>query len=124
VGIPPRATLAHLERVYDDAVASRLFDTKAIAGKHKLSVRALRKRLAARGTSHRKQMDRARRLVAEATLQRSACSLEQVAMIVGYGDITAFVRAFRRWTGSTPGAYRRHVSGPRVPARGTEPPNA
>ena len=29
----------------------------------------------------------------------------------GYGDITAFVRAFRRWSGTTPGAYRRHHRG-------------
>jgi len=35
-----------------------------------------------------------------------ALSLEQVAESLGYGDARSLHRAFRKWTGAAPGAYR------------------
>jgi AraC-like DNA-binding protein len=40
-------------------------------------------------------------------LRSSDLSIETVAERVGYSDVANFTRAFRRWTGSTPAAYRR-----------------
>ena len=42
------------------------------------------------------------------TLLRSSLSLGTVASRLGYSDLANFTRAFRRWTGTTPGAYRRN----------------
>ena len=37
--------------------------------------------------------------------------LTDVAFLVGYSELSAFGRAFRRWTGSTPLAMRRSLTG-------------
>jgi len=37
----------------------------------------------------------------------SRLSLKDVAERLGYANVANFMRAFRRWTGQPPGAYRR-----------------
>ena len=53
----------------------------------------------------------------EALLRESAMSLVEVALTVGYSDQTAFTRAFKRWTSSTPRAYRRNGHGEGMASR-------
>ena len=44
-------------------------------------------------------------------LQGSDAPLEDIALRLGYSDVTAFTRAFRRWAGASPAAWRRdHAS--------------
>jgi AraC-like DNA-binding protein len=43
-------------------------------------------------------------------LRSSELSLEDVAERLGYSTLSNFVRAFRKWTGVTPAAYRKRVS--------------
>ena len=40
-------------------------------------------------------------------LERTETSLGQIAFKLGYADPANFTRAFQRWTGKTPSAYRR-----------------
>lgn len=49
-------------------------------------------------------------------LELGDASMAQIALNAGYGSEAAFSRAFRRWTGRTPGTFRRNVFG-----RETEP---
>ncbi len=35
--------------------------------------------------------------------------VKQVAYLLGYSEVAAFNHAFHRWTGSSPGQYRRKV---------------
>ena len=44
---------------------------------------------------------------AAAELARSDASLAQTALAAGFADQSHFTRAFRRYTGFTPSAYRR-----------------
>jgi AraC-like DNA-binding protein len=71
-----------------------------------LTRRALRRRLAAEGTSLSDLVDEARCKVACEELRRSG-SIETVAERVGYSERSAFHRAFKRWTGQTPIEYVR-----------------
>jgi AraC-like DNA-binding protein len=43
----------------------------------------------------------------------------EIAFLMGYSQVSAFNRAFKRWTGSMPSDYRRKASegGPRLPSR-------
>ena len=51
-------------------------------------------------------LQRERQVRAEALLRTTALPVAQIASLVGFRDATAFVRAFRRARGITPGAWR------------------
>ncbi len=77
-----------------------------VAGALGMSVRTLDRRLAAEGTGFRRLLDEVRCSLAERLLHRGSMGVEDVAARLGYADATAFTRAFRRWRGMTPTAYR------------------
>ena len=58
--------------------------------------------------------DDARRAHAMTLLETSTVSVDSIAGELGYSDAAGFTRAFQRWTGATPGAYRQNCSGPRA----------
>jgi AraC-like DNA-binding protein len=68
--------------------------------------KTLSRRLAAHGVSYVDALDGVRRALSYRYLA-SPLSLEQVAYLLGYSEAAAFTRAFRRWTGTSPGAYRQ-----------------
>ncbi|MEA3156254.1 MAG: hypothetical protein QOK44_3843, partial [Betaproteobacteria bacterium] len=58
------------------------------------------------GTTFQAIKDEVRRDIAIQRLTRSDDAISAIAYDVGFDDPTAFHRAFRHWTGSTPAAYR------------------
>ncbi|MGP4002223.1 AraC family transcriptional regulator [Streptomyces sp. 8N706] len=74
-----------------------------------VSTRTLHRRLAVEGTSYRRLVDGARHARAVEMLSTLGLGVDQIAVRLGYADAAAFIRAFRRWTGATPGAYRTSV---------------
>ena len=72
-----------------------------------MSERTLRRRLRDAGLSYRALLDEVRRDVALALVEKEQGNLTAIAQRVGFADTTAFARAFRRWTGSAPQAFRR-----------------
>lgn len=71
------------------------------------SPRTLKRQLAAHGVAFTDLLLDAQRERALPLLRATELSIEQVAERVGYSDVANFTRAFRRWTGTTPGAFRR-----------------
>lgn len=78
----------------------------AVAQQLHYSVRTLCRRLEAEGTTFQAIKDEVRRDVAIQRLTRSDDAIAAIAYDVGFDNPTAFHRAFRHWTGSTPAAYR------------------
>lgn len=78
----------------------------AVARQLNYSVRTLCRRLEAEGTTFQAIKDEVRRDMAIQRLTHSADAIAEIAYDVGFDDPTAFHRAFRHWTGSTPAAYR------------------
>jgi AraC-like DNA-binding protein len=72
-----------------------------------MSPRTLKRRLAGEGTEFSALLDEQRKDRAIALLRSPDVALAAVAEALGYSDTANFSRAFRRWTGSTPAAYRR-----------------
>jgi AraC-like DNA-binding protein len=72
-----------------------------------LSVRSLRRRLNAEGNSYHEVANEALKLVAKHLLLSKQHTIQETAFEMGFADARSFHRAFRRWTGTTPGAYRR-----------------
>ena len=79
-----------------DMVAERLH----ISGRH------LNRLLAEDGTSFKLLQDTVRRRLAEAALQAADSRMADIAERLGFSDESAFAKAFRRWTGLSPGQFR------------------
>jgi AraC-like DNA-binding protein len=83
--------------------ACRVEDVAKLLG---LSRRSLQRRLAAEGSSFATVLDQTRRARALALIQRRDVTVAAIASDVGFADPRAFARAFHRWTGVTPSAFR------------------
>jgi AraC-like DNA-binding protein len=70
------------------------------------SERTLQRRLREEGTTLAALHAEVRSATARAHLTDPALSLAEIAFLLGFADQSAFSRAFRRWTGESPGAWR------------------
>ncbi|MBZ4333423.1 AraC family transcriptional regulator [Corallococcus sp. AS-1-12] len=77
-----------------------------------LSSRSLARRLADEGTSLSSLIDEVRRELALTWLRQADRKTLDIAFMLGFSEVSAFHRAFRRWTGTTPAEFRRaHAAG-------------
>ncbi|MCV6615278.1 MAG: AraC family transcriptional regulator [Cellvibrionaceae bacterium] len=81
-----------------------------MAAQFHMSPRTFRRRLQEEGKSFQKISDEVKRELAEDYLRNSAFSIETVANLVGFNDISNFRRAFIRWTGQSPAAYQKQLN--------------
>lgn len=81
----------------------------ACASKLALPPRTLQRKLAAEGSSFASLLDDARRELSLQLLAEPRTSVAEVAFALGFGDQTAFHRAFVRWTGNTPGDHKKRL---------------
>jgi AraC-like DNA-binding protein len=72
--------------------------------------RTLQRRLHAEGTSFNKLLDTVRCQLALAQIEGKRASLDEVAFLLGFGKSSSFHRAFKRWTGLTPGEARKRAA--------------
>ncbi|XYI01922.1 AraC family transcriptional regulator ligand-binding domain-containing protein [Sorangium sp. So ce1128] len=82
-------------------------DQEGIARSLGMSTRSLQRALKDLGTSFTAQLDEARRGKALDLIRRRDLALQEIAFLLGYVETRHFYRSFRRWTGTTPGEYRR-----------------
>lgn len=80
---------------------------QAIAVRLGVTPRTLHRRLAAEGHSYQRLLDGLRRQLALDYLGTTRMVTEDIAAALGYNDAAALRTAFRRWTGRTPGRWRR-----------------
>lgn len=71
-----------------------------------LSERTLQRRLADEGCSYQQLLNDTRRQLAERHLSSGKLPAAEIALLLGYSEPSVFFRAFRQWTGLTPGEYR------------------
>jgi AraC-like DNA-binding protein len=74
----------------------------AVARALAMSPRHLQRGLSAEGTTYQALLDDARRELAIRHLSTPQATVAKVAWLVGFSDPSAFHRAFRRWTGTSP----------------------
>jgi AraC-like DNA-binding protein len=67
----------------------------------------LRRKLAEEGTRFRYLLNETRRDLAETYIRDTALAFGEIAYLLGFASAEAFQRAFKRWTGLTPGEFRR-----------------
>lgn len=87
-------------------------DAEALARQLCLSPATLRRRLAEEGQTFQGLKDSVRRELAVAWLTQAEASLVEVADRLGFADSSSFYKAFRKWFGCNPGAYRALIRAP------------
>jgi len=78
-----------------------------VAGLLEIHPQTLRRRLAAEGTSFMEIKSALRRDTALHFLGKQGLSIEEIAQRAGFSESSAFIRAFKGWTGVTPYTYRK-----------------
>ncbi|WP_437521210.1 AraC family transcriptional regulator [Sorangium sp. So ce726] len=101
-----RDVIAHL-------LASGEPSATAVARRLGASERTLRRHLEDEGTTLRQIVSEVRRQTAEELLRESDTSMSEIAFLLGFSEVTAFARAFKRWSGRTPGRFREEARGGR-----------
>ncbi|KFE68937.1 Transcriptional regulator, AraC family protein [Hyalangium minutum] len=86
-------------------------DAATLARQMGMSARTLSRRLHERGLTYQEVLDQARRELALRHVLNKDLKLLEVAFLLGFSEVSNFYRAFRRWTGTTPAAYRRESLG-------------
>lgn len=99
-------TMAAIEARFEGRVPT----LKDIAADLALGERTLQRHLGEEGTTFQDLCDEVRRDLAARYLRHPDQTVEKVAYLLGYSAPSAFHRAFRRWTGQTPGAFRRALA--------------
>jgi AraC-like DNA-binding protein len=103
--LPQGTSRVHAARCIEQGLGARRASLTAVARAMRMSPRTLQRRLADEGTTFDALLDRARSARA-LTLIDAGAALGEVAFALGYSEPSAFHRAFRRWTGTTPRAWR------------------
>jgi AraC-like DNA-binding protein len=107
LGVPRAATFADRARVaLSEELQAGNVTAQGLAARLRVSIRTLHRSLAAEGTSYRRLLDQLRLDIAERHLMDDRTSVAEVAFLVGFSEISAFHRAFKRWTGRTPVTFR------------------
>ena len=100
-------------KVIRDAIMQRIAQgpphIEEIAASFPLKARTLQRRLAEAGTTYRRIVDEVRFEAACRLLEDPGLPLAEIASALGYSDPANFTRAFTRWTGTTPRAYRQRA---------------
>jgi AraC-like DNA-binding protein len=83
-----------------DTVAKRLYTTP----------RTIQRKLSAEGTSFNAILEDVRKNISIEYLETTNLSIEEIAIRLGYSDAPNFSHAFKKWTGTSPGIYRKQNS--------------
>lgn len=111
--LPRRPELAEQVRA---ALAAELRSgptLEGVAARLGTAPRSLQRRLSEEGTSFNELLDELRRELSLRYLAEPDLALVEVAFSLGFAEQSAFHRAFRRWTRSTPAEWRRAHAPPR-----------
>lgn len=82
-------------------------DIEVATERFNMHPQAMRRTLKKEGTSYKKIKMETRRDLAIDRIQKSALSVEDISYSLDFSEPSAFIRAFKGWTGKTPLSYRK-----------------
>lgn len=89
------------------------FSAHDIADVFGVNERTLHRRLRAADTTFREELDKVRFAVSCELLMATELPVNEMANALGYSDASGFIRAFRRWSGTSPSHWRQENLAPR-----------
>jgi len=95
-----------VQRILSEQLREGRVCADAVAAQLRMSRRTLSRRLDQEGTGFRALLDELRRSLATRYLVEDGLSVAEVAQLLGFAEVAAFHRAFKRWYNKTPHKYR------------------
>jgi AraC-like DNA-binding protein len=106
-----RLTLSEQVEAYiRDTLSAGDCSVRSCSEKLGTSIRTLQKRLGEKKLKFSDLLEKQRIQMAKLALRSETRALSEIAACLGYADQTSFGRAFNRWTGITPKAFRAQLS--------------
>jgi AraC-like DNA-binding protein len=104
---PKKQDILHdVRELVIDGLAKGTVHFDDVARELNMSSKTLERRLSDRDTTFTELTDEIRNGLAKRYLTDTDLRLEQIAYLTGYSEPSALVRAFKRWTGTTPMKFR------------------
>jgi AraC-like DNA-binding protein len=100
---------ARIRRRLRQSLPGELPEFEALAAEMNMTPATLRRRLHEDGTSFQAIKDQLRRDLAISHLSHSKRSTMDIGLELGFSERSAFHRAFKKWTGASPGEFRRRL---------------
>ena len=100
------STRARVEQVLRELLPSARATMPEAASELAMSRRTLQRRLAEEGTTWSEVVDDTRRRLAQHYLVSTTMAPAEIGFLLGYESSSSLFRAFRRWTGTSPEAWR------------------
>ncbi|HEY1266613.1 MAG TPA: AraC family transcriptional regulator [Candidatus Binatia bacterium] len=107
---PEDGFLASVRKAVADTMRNGDCMLATVAKRLGMTARTLQRTLKEHRTEFQVLLDDTRYRFAQNYLKQSEHTLTEVAFLLGYSELSAFNRAFKRWTGATPMEYRRKFS--------------
>ena len=96
-----------VRQVLRSALVTGYFSESEIAALFSMHSHTFRRRLDASATSFHELVDECRFEMAREMLLNTSLSVSEISASMGYSRASSFIRAFRRWSGLTPGEWRK-----------------
>lgn len=106
-----RSVVERVRAAVADTLCDGLPSKSEVATRLAMSERTLHRRLADHDATYQEVADEVRLDIARSLLTDGDRPLGEVAFFTGFAGQSAFTRAFKRWTGSTPMAWRQEHAG-------------
>jgi len=102
---------ARIRRRLRQTLPGEVPDLETLAAELNMTTVTMRRRLHEEGASYQGIKDQLRRDLAISYLSHSNRSVMDIALELGFSERSAFHRAFQKWTGASPGEFRRGLQG-------------
>ena len=99
--------LGEVRRLVASMLGSTTITIEDVAARMTTSVRTVQRQLQVHGQTFKQLVDDVRSTMARRHLADPEVTLTEAAFMLGYSELSAFSRAFRRWTGQSAQEYRR-----------------
>jgi AraC-like DNA-binding protein len=106
--LDPNSVATEVRKLLVELLPSGDASQQHIAKQMNRSLSTLQRQLSTEGTNYKEIREQTRQELAEKYVREGRYSLSQVAYLLGFSDQSNFSRAFRRWTGHSPGHNGKH----------------
>jgi len=83
-----------------------ILSQEEVASNFNISARSLQRKLREEGVTYQQLSDSVRKSLAVHYIRSGTYQLKEISGMLGYNELSAFTRAFKRWTGKAPASYR------------------